>query len=105
MGVLGLTKTTTTHAAVKVKHMLCFSICATYVLTTLASVITNTNSKHLGVKYPCTECDYQATQQASLKTHFNSKHAGVTYPCDQCEYKANTQKPPIEKIHISYSKS
>ena len=51
----------------------------------------HTDSKHLGVKYPCTECDYQATQQANLKTHFDSKHAGVRYPCDQCEYKATTQ--------------
>ena len=38
---LTTTTTTTTHEAVKVQHMLCFSICATYVLTTLVGAVEN----------------------------------------------------------------
>ena len=28
--------------------------------------------KHEGVKYPCSQCDFKATQQSSLKTHIES---------------------------------
>ena len=35
-----MTTTTTTHETIKVQHMLCFSICATYVLTTLSTMLT-----------------------------------------------------------------
>ena len=45
-------------------------------------------SKHEGVKYPCYQCDYKATQKGNLLTHLKSKHEGVKYPCDQCDYKA-----------------
>ena len=44
-----------------------------------------------GLRYPCTECDHQATTQGNLTTHFNSKHAGVKYPCTDCNYQATTQ--------------
>ena len=31
-------------------------------------------SKHEGIKYPCNQCDYQATRKDHLKTHIQSKH-------------------------------
>merc|ERR1712126_401084 len=31
-------------------------------------------SKHEGVRYPCSQCDYQATRQSSLKRHVKSIH-------------------------------
>ena len=48
-------------------------------------------SIHQGIKYPCDQCDYKATQKGDLLTHLKSIHEGVKYPCDQCDYKA-TQK-------------
>ena len=53
---------------------------------------------HEGIKYPCNQCDYQATQQGSLKTHIQSKHEGVKYPCNQCDYQF-TDKSSLRK-HI-----
>ena len=48
-------------------------------------------SKHGGIKYPCDQCDFKATQKSNLLTHLKSKHEGVKYPCDQCDYKATTK--------------
>ena len=31
-------------------------------------------SIHEGVRYPCDQCDYKASQKESLKTHRKSKH-------------------------------
>ena len=45
-------------------------------------------SKHQGVKYPCDQCDYKATQKGDLLRHLKSIHEGVKYPCGQCDYKA-----------------
>ena len=45
-------------------------------------------SKHQGVKYPCSQCDYKATQSGHLKEHVESVHEGVKYPCNQCQYQA-----------------
>ena len=47
----------------------------------------NQNMKHEGVKYPCDQCDYKATQKQFLLEHEKSKHEGVMFSCDQCEYK------------------
>ena len=35
------------------------------------------NSVHKGIKYPCNQCDYKATQTTHLKTHIKSKHGEV----------------------------
>ena len=32
-------------------------------------------SSHEGVKYPCTECNYKATQKGHLKQHVAENHA------------------------------
>ena len=31
-------------------------------------------SKHEGVRYPCSKCDFVATQASSLKIHVKNKH-------------------------------
>ena len=45
-------------------------------------------SKHEGVRYPCDQCDYRATQKSLLLNHIKAKHEGVKYPCEQCDFKA-----------------
>ena len=45
-------------------------------------------SKHDGVRYPCDQCDYAATDPSNLNKHQQSKQRGVRYPCDQCDYSA-----------------
>ena len=59
-------------------------------------------SMHEGVRYPCNQCVYSATQSGSLKRHIQSMHEGVRYPCNQCEYSATTTrslKRHIQSIH------
>ena len=54
------------------------------------------------IKYPCNQCDYQATQQSNLETHILSKHEGIKYPCNQCDYQATKRghlKRHIQSIH------
>ena len=46
--------------------------------------------KHIGVRYPCPECEYLGTTAGVLKNHIESKHEGVRYPCLQCEHAATT---------------
>merc|ERR1712150_372661 len=43
-------------------------------------------TKHEGVKYSCNKCDFQFATQRSLQRHIETKHEGIKYPCDQCEY-------------------
>ena len=45
-------------------------------------------SVHDGVKYPCKNCNYQATTMKNLKRHKKSVHDGVKYPCKICSYEA-----------------
>ena len=53
-------------------------------------------TKHEGIKYPCNQCDYQATQQRLLQTHIQSVHEGIKYPCNQCDHQA-TQKSDLKR--------
>ena len=55
-------------------------------------------STHEGIKYPCNQCDYQATQKGDLQRHIQSQHEGIKYPCNQCDYQA-TQKSSLQ-THI-----
>ena len=55
-------------------------------------------SQHEGMKYPCYQCDFQATQQGHLQTHIQNKHEGIKYPCIECDYQA-TQKDSLHR-HI-----
>ena len=43
-------------------------------------------AKHEGIRYPCDQCEYSASQKGQLKSHKEAKHLGIRYPCDQCEY-------------------
>ena len=45
-------------------------------------------SQHEGIKYPCDQCDYQATEKNGLQKHNKSKHEGINYICDKCNYQA-----------------
>ena len=42
-------------------------------------------NKHGGVSYPCSQCEYAATHASNLKKHVKSKHDGVRYPSTECE--------------------
>ena len=45
----------------------------------------------MGLKYPCSQCDFKATRDSNLKIHIESVHEGIKYPCSQCDYKATQQ--------------
>ena len=38
---------------------------------------TDIDSIHLGIKYPCDLCEYQATERGSMKVHINRVHRGI----------------------------
>jgi len=40
------------------------------------------------MKYPCGQCEYQATTKGSLYRHKRSVHEGMEYPYRQCEHQA-----------------
>ena len=50
------------------------------------------------MRYPCSQCEYIATQASALKRHIESKHEGVRYACSQCEHVATTAS--ALKIHV-----
>ena len=43
------------------------------------------------MKYPCGQCEYQATTNGDLDRHRRSVHEGIKYPFQQCEYQATTK--------------
>ena len=45
------------------------------VFTRKDNMLTHYRSIHEGIKYPCNQCDYQATQKDSLKGHIQLSHA------------------------------
>ena len=59
-----------------------------YVATQSSNLKRHKESKHEEVRYPCDECEYVATQSSSFKQHKESKHEGVRYPCGEWEYVA-----------------
>ena len=61
--------------------------CLPFILNNLP-LLKHIKSIHEGVKFPCAQCDYTATDQNSLGRHIKSIHEGVKFPCDQCEFKA-----------------
>ena len=44
-----------------------------------------------GRKYPCNECEYQASKISHLNVHQQSVHQGRKYPCQECEYQSTTK--------------
>ena len=43
------------------------------------------------MKYPCGQCEYQATRKDNLDQNKRSVHDGIKYPCQQCEHQATTK--------------
>ena len=56
----------------------------------LANLIIKRHVKtiHVGVRYPCGQCDYNFTDKGNFRKHVKSIHEGVRFPCDQCNYNA-----------------
>ena len=48
-------------------------------------------SKHLKQNYLCTDCDKQFRQYSNLRRHKQSAHNDKRYPCGQCDYQATAQ--------------
>ena len=49
-------------------------------------------SVHMGQKFQCPECEYQANQKSNLVIHHKSVHMGQKYQCPECEYQASCMK-------------
>ena len=46
-----------------------------------SNLIRHIESRHEGVRYPCSECEFISTRANELKIGVESKHEGVRYPC------------------------
>ena len=44
------------------------------------------------MKYPCRQCEYQATRKEKLDWHKRSVHEGIKYPCRKYGYQATTKE-------------
>ena len=53
-------------------------------------------SEHEGVKYPCHQCDYQATEKGSLQSHIIVKHRETVLKCD--DGMGDGEKEVLDKI-------
>ena len=49
------------------------------------------------MKYPCGQCEYQATTKGSLSEHRRAVHEGIKYPCGQCQHQATTKGNPAKQ--------
>ena len=49
-------------------------------------------SKHLGMKYSCHECELEARSKQQLRRHVVKKHLGITYRCDECDYQSRAKE-------------
>ena len=67
-----------------------------------SNLLQHIQSIHEGVKFPCTQCEYKATQKTHLMTHIKSIHEGVNFPCSQCEYKATSKRYLLRHIKSSH---
>ena len=59
-----------------------------YSATQISNLKIHKKTKHGGIRYPCDQCDLVCASKQTLKRHKESKHEGIRYPCDQCEYSA-----------------
>ena len=58
---------------------------------------------HEGVKYPCGQCDYEATLKSNLDQHKRGVYEGIKYSCILCSYQASWRKGVqnhMKKYHI-----
>ena len=96
---------------------------------TLSDLKLHIKSKHEGVRYPCSHCEYVFTTAGNLKKHIKSKHGewdihviivtraripkihienkheGVRYLFDQCEYVATDRSNLNKHLKITYKGS
>ena len=40
---------------------------------------------HLGISFPCLECDYVANRNQNLVLHVEGKHKNIQYQCNVCD--------------------
>ena len=50
------------------------------------------------VKFPCDQCDYNATRKHRLLTHIKLIHENVNFYCYQCDYKASKKHHLLKHI-------
>ena len=62
-----------------------------YQATTQGRLMIHKGAVHEGVKYPCRQCDHQATSNGDLARHTRAVYEGVQYPCRKCDCQATTQ--------------
>ena len=63
-----------------------------YVNEIMKSVKVHFDIHHLGIKFQCDQCTFQATNKNRLKHHIELKHEGKGWPCDICGFMANNKK-------------
>ena len=66
-------------------------------------MLTHYRSVHEGIKYPCDQCDYQATDSGNLQRHIQSKHECIKYPCNQCDSKLTRRSHLKSHIKAKHS--
>ena len=49
------------------------------------------NSTEKGKRYNCKECGRKMMNRSSLNTHIRSIHEGIKYPCGQCQHEATSK--------------
>ena len=54
----------------------------------IINFIQNQKADLEGIKYPCKEYDYKATQKGNLIKHQKSALEAIKYPRKECDYKA-----------------
>merc|ERR1712025_991660 len=59
------------------------------------TIVTSQLQKNADGKFNCDQCQSNFTTEAHLERHIQSKHEGVKYACTQCDYQA-TQKNSSE---------
>merc|ERR1719319_14304 len=47
---------------------------------------------HLGITFPCIECDYVANRKEFLLNHVEGNHKNNQYPCNFCEKVYNQKR-------------
>ena len=48
--------------------------------------------KHTGIRYSCSECDYQGSSRGNLRVHVEIIQFGIKYKCDVCDHQGGYEK-------------
>ena len=62
------------------------------------------NNLHLGIKFQCPDCDYEATAEGHMATHPKSVHLGIKFQCPDCDYEATMRSSLAtnqKSVHMS----